>query len=126
MEQDRLSTAKKFADQLNDSRLWKIKISYQKRWTKHRRARKSVEIQYTKPWLRSSGRKPDIAKNYARHALRLQTRFIQRVNLLARCRKQGIPVPEAWLEETKALGNHVTASLILCNALIRVTGRNNE
>jgi len=68
---DRLAAAKKFANELNDSRLWKIKISYQKRWTAHRRRQKSMEIHMTRPWLRATGPKTAAGKYAAsRNAFR--------------------------------------------------------
>jgi hypothetical protein len=62
---DRLSAAKNFADELNEARLWKIKISYQKRWTKHRRVQQSMKIQGVKPWHRATGPKTAAGKNRA-------------------------------------------------------------
>lgn len=98
---DRLAHAKNFADKLNESRLWKTKISYQKRWTMHRRAQKSVEIQITKPWRHATSPKTMAGKNRSRlnavrknpatcamnHALSLNGRFLRTMNLLIRLRE---------------------------------------
>ena len=104
-QEDRLAVAQTFANKLNESRLWKIKISYQKRWTAHRRARKAVEIQLTKPWRRSTGPKTKAGKSRARlnalnpdagframkDALRLHSAFLRTVRLLTRMLKNGHP-----------------------------------
>lgn len=52
---DRLSHALNFANELNDSRLWKIRISYEKRWTNLKRTKAKTRITLQKPWLRSTG-----------------------------------------------------------------------
>ncbi len=63
---DRLSHAKNFANELNESRLWKIKISYQRRNTARARAKKADLVHQHKPFLHSTG--PKTAEGKARAA----------------------------------------------------------
>lgn len=63
---DRLAHAKNFANELNDFRLWKIKISYQRRWTAKRRAEKADLAHQHKAFLKSTG--PKTAAGKARSA----------------------------------------------------------
>jgi len=129
-ESDRLTHAKNFANELNESRLWKIKISYQKRWTHHRRAQKRVEIQITKPWNRSTGPKThagkartrlnalrhDPADQAIKHALRLHQLFLRSIHTLISMRKGHHPDVEAQQARCSRLG--IAANHILMSALL--------
>lgn len=97
---DRLSHAKKFANELSDSRLREIKISYKRRWPPEKRAAKAQWIQTRKPWEASTGPKTEAGKqesraNACKHRcvrggdeklaflwLRLQKTFIRYVELV--------------------------------------------
>ena len=123
---DRLTHAKNFAHELNESRLWKIKISYQKRWTSHRRTRKSIEIQLTKPWQHSTGPKTAAGKHRSSlnalhgdpallamsHALRAHRRFLTALNLLIRLRKHGHCGEKSFAAHCTQLGNAATHALL--------------
>ncbi len=125
--QDRLAHAKKFADQLSESRLREMTKSYRKRWTPAARARKRQIIQSVKPWLRSTGPKcgrkrgpfPAIAM-----ALGYHQRYLRKMRLLLRLRRLGAQSPElSALElDCERMGHHATFLL----ALSLVTERNNE
>lgn len=129
IEPNRLAHAQSFANELNESRLWKIKISYQKRWTVRHRARKSVEIQLTKPWRRSTGPKTQAGKTRARlnalhpdagyhamkHALRVHRHFLHATKLLTRMVKGGHPDAKPYEIHCHGLGT--LAANALLNAL---------
>lgn len=130
LEENRLAHAKNFANELNKSELWKIKISYQKRWTARRRANKAVEIQITKPWQHSTGPKTAAGKRRSslnalrgdpellavKSALRVQRRFLNAVSLLIRMRKSGHPGEKSFAAQCACLGKAATHALV--NALM--------
>jgi hypothetical protein len=130
LDQDRLAHAKNFANELNESRLWKIKISYQKRWTKPKRAQKAVEIQTYRPWTKSSGPKTAAGKlrsggnadqgGRARKpmlmALASQKRFIQAVERLARARNRGETIPAEHYMAVTRMGQAASRALNLALA----------
>lgn len=125
--EDRLAAAQTFANELNEFRLWKIKISYQKRWTTHRRAKKAVEIQITKPWKHSTGPKtlagksrtrlnalyPDAGFHAMKDALRLHNAFLRTVRLLTRMLKNAHPDANTLAAHSHRLG------LLAANAMTR-------
>lgn len=141
---DRLSQIIFHANELNESRLWKIKISYQKRWTKHRRNQKSLQIQSVKPWCHSTGPKSiagkarssfnadkgGMAQKYLIDAMKAQRRFVRAVLLHTRLLNRGIPIPDSITQKLCAWGQDIFEDLTIGLAVFlwfhHVTGRNNE
>lgn len=94
VEQDRLAHAKKFANELSESRLREIAVAYRNRWTDTARAEKAKIIQSVKPWSHASGPKTEHGKARSalnawkggdedrdmRAALLAQSRFIRHAN----------------------------------------------
>lgn len=127
---DRLAAAEFFARELNESRLWKIRISYQKRWTKHRRTQKSLEIQRTRPHLARTAnnnarvRRDDVEDILMKRALKKHGAFLRAVSTLCRLRKTGHPLTPAFTLYCRALGAEATAELETARAFIsRVTSQ---
>jgi len=139
---DRLSVAKNFANELNDSRLWKIKISYQKRWTKHRRAQKAMEIQTTRPWLRATGPKtaagkrraarnadkgrgrsaPDILTRMLFSAMRDQKYFLYLVRAYCKRPPCGPEQERRWMRILSYYARFVTRRLLRVQVLMELAG----
>ena len=128
---DRFSAALNFANGLNDSRLWKIRISYQKRWTKYRKTRQSVRIRMQKPWLHATGPKTAKGKAIAAKnamagdsfdraffipALEANARFLRAVNLAITLERNGTPMPDNLQTHLKTMAqdstNHLLAVLL--------------
>lgn len=124
---DRLSHALDFANELNESRLWKIKISYQKRWTRHRKTRQSVRIRLQKPWRRSTGPKTaqgkaitsrnaltgdHIDRAFFIPALQANARFLSAVNLFVSLKRRGGPVPPACNDRLVTMGLDAATRLL--------------
>ena len=125
---DRLSAAKKFADQLSEVRLREMAQSYSKRWTPAARTRKRQIIQSVKPWLRSTGPKCGRKTDHdlaLRYALKYQQRFLQALNLLHRLETggwKGADLPK-MKQDCVRMGQTATVLLLLAGY---VTNRNNE
>ena len=127
---DRLSAAENFCDELNDSRLWKIKISYQKRWTHLRRTQQSVKIQCVKPWRRSTGPKTPAGKAHAasnryagsplKIALDHNGRFLTLLNRYITLRKKAPELANRMVPHLKILGLAATAGLL---AALRISSQ---
>lgn len=133
---NRLSHALKFANELNESRLCKIRISYEKRWTKLKRTRQSARIHMQKPWAKSSGPKTPSGKAASSRnaltgdafdralflpALKANEAFLCTVRLLIRLKRQNHPSTDDYHAQCLAMGMKATAGLLFALAIADIS-----
>ncbi len=127
-EPDRLAAAEFFARELNESRLWKIRISYQKRWTKHRRTQKSLEIQRTRPHLARMANQNTRARRTGpqdilmKRALKTHGTFLRAVSTLCRLRKTDHPLAPFFAAYCNKLGAEATDDLLTALTFAKLRG----